>query len=113
MHQFGYFYILSNTHNTVLYCGATTDLYKRTLEHKNRLYTNSFTSRYNIDKLVYFEVFSLPGDAFAREKQIKGGSRKKKISLIESRNPEWKDLFELFQVQKGEELIRLKNFFSK
>ena len=112
MHQPGYFYILTNTHNTVLYCGATTDLYKRVLEHKNKLYTNSFTSRYNIDKLVYFEAFTLPGDAFEREKQMKAGSRKNKISLIETMNPEWKDLTDLLADNKGEELIRIKKHFK-
>src|SRR5436190_12512435 len=90
----GYFYIMTNTHHTVLYCGATDNLYRRIQEHKNGLYTNSFTSRYNINKLVYFEIFTLVGDAFTREKQIKGGSRIKKIQLIERINPEWKDLFE-------------------
>jgi putative endonuclease len=57
------------------------------------VYANSFTSRYNINKLVYFEIFSLVKGAFDRKKQIKAGSRKKKIQLIESINPEWKDLF--------------------
>ena len=74
MYQAGYFYIMTNAHNSVLYCGATSDLYKRVLEHKNKLYSNSFTSRYNIDKLVYFESYSIAGDAFEREKQIKSGS---------------------------------------
>ncbi|TMI65127.1 MAG: GIY-YIG nuclease family protein [Bacteroidetes bacterium] len=112
MHQLGYFYILTNTHNTVLYCGATDDLYKRVFEHKNGMYTKSFTSRYNISKLVYFEVFSLPNDAFAREKQMKAGSRKKKVDLIEKMNPEWKDLTELLAGHKGEELIRIKKHFK-
>lgn len=111
MHQVGYFYILTNTHNTVLYCGATTDLYKRIFEHKNGMYTNSFTSRYNIVKLVYFESFSLASDAFEREKQMKAGSRKKKLDLIEKLNPEWKDLTELLAGNKGEELIRIKKTF--
>jgi len=112
MHQLGYFYILTNTHNTVLYCGATTDLYKRIFEHKNGMYTNSFTSRYNISKLVYFEVFSLPSDAFEREKQVKAGSRKKKVDLIEKLNPEWKDLTESLADFKGEELIKIKKHFK-
>lgn len=106
----GYFYIMTNKHNTVLYCGATTDLYKRIMEHKNRVFKNSFTLKYNIDKLVYFESFSLPGDAFTREKQVKAGSGKKKIELIEINNPEWKDLFELLKGYEGEELIRLKRY---
>ena len=112
MHNPGYFYIMTNAHNTVLYCGATTDLYRRVDEHKNGIYTNSFTSRYNINKLVYFEAFTLVADSFTREKQIKGGSRKKKIELIESINPEWKDLSEKFSAGSGEELIRLKKFFK-
>jgi putative endonuclease len=111
MQKIGYFYILTNTHHTVLYCGATDDLYKRVQEHKNKIYTNSFTSRYNIDKLVYFETYSLVSDAFARESQIKGGSRKKKITLIESINPEWKDLFDTISYCSGEELLRIKKFF--
>ncbi len=112
MHQPGYFYIMTNSHNTVLYCGATNDLYKRMQEHKNGIYHNSFTDRYNINKLVYFETYSMVTDAFIREKQIKGGPRKKKIALIESINPEWKDLFEQLASNSGEELIRIKKFFK-
>jgi len=111
MHIAGYFYIMTNTHNTVLYCGATDDLYRRVQEHKNGVYRNSFTLRYNIHKLVYFEVFALVEDAFVREKQIKGGSRKKKIILIESINPEWNDLFKQLSSNSIEELISLKKFF--
>lgn len=108
MHEDGYFYIMTNAYNTVLYCGAITDLYKRVQEHKSGVFTNSFTSKYNIDKLVYFESFSIAGDAFRREKQVKAGSRKKKIGLIETINPQWKDLFEVLKYHEGEELIRLK-----
>lgn len=108
MQQGGYFYIIANTHNTVLYCGATTDLYKRILEHKNKVFKNSFTLKYNVSKLVYFESFSIASDAFTREKQIKAGSRKKKLQLIEKINPEWNDLFELLKNHQGEELIRMK-----
>ena len=93
MNEIGYFYILTNAHQTVLNCGATNDLYRRVQEHKNKSYSNSFTARYNIDKLVYFEIFSLLLHAFAREKQVKGGSRRT-VELIESINPEWKDLFD-------------------
>ena len=113
MHSPGYFYIMTNEHNNVLYCGATTDLYKRVYEHKIGLYKNSFTSRYNIVKLVYFESFSISADAFQREKQMKGGSRKKKIGLIEKMNPEWKDLTELLVGHAGEELIRIKTTLNK
>ena len=74
---------------------------------------NSFTSRYNINKLVYFEIFTLVADAFARESQVKGGSRRKKIQLIESINPEWNDLIQHLSSNSGEELIRLKKFFSQ
>ena len=88
MHEHVYFYIMTNAHNTVLYCGATIDLYKRIQEHKNGVFKNSFTIKYNIDKLVYFETFSIAGHAFEREKQIKAGLRKKKIDLITDSNPE-------------------------
>ena len=111
MHKLGFFYIMTNAHHTVLYCGATDDLFKRVLEHKNNVYRNSFSSRYNINKLVYFESYSLLADAFAKEKQIKAGSRKKKIELIKSTNPEWKDLFEQL-TPNSEELIRIKKFFK-
>jgi putative endonuclease len=112
MSEIGYFYILTNTHHTVLYCGATNDLYRRIQEHKNKIYSNSFSARYNIDKLVYFESLSSVSDAFDREKQVKGGSRKKKVALIESINPEWKDLFDTISSGAGEELIRIKKFFK-
>ena len=103
---------MTNAHNSVLYCGATTDLYKRIQEHKNGIFKNSFTLKYNIDKLVYFESFSIAGDAFEREKKIKAGSRKRKIELIERLNPEWRDLSELFKANQGEELIRIKKLFK-
>lgn len=79
MHQRGCFYIMTNVYNTVLYCGATIDLYKRVQEHKNSIFKNSFTLEYNINKLVYFESFTIAGDAFQRERQVKAGSRKKRL----------------------------------
>ena len=88
-----YVYIMTNKRNTVLYTGVTDNLYKRIYEHKNKL-AEGFTKRYNIDKLVYYEVFDSPYNAISREKQIKAGSRKKKIDLIKSINPEFKDLYE-------------------
>jgi putative endonuclease len=112
MSQIGYFYIITNTQHPVLYCGATDDLFRRVQEHKNNIYNNSFSSRYNISKLVYFEAYSMVADTFTREKQIKAGSRKKKIILIESINPGWKDLFDQLHSNSGEELIRLKKFFK-
>lgn len=94
MEKGGAIYILTNKNNTVLYIGVTSDLYSRVYEHKTKLYPKSFTARYNIDKLVYFEAFHDIEEAINREKQLKAGSRAKKIKLIKSINPEWKDLFE-------------------
>lgn len=86
-------YIMTNYHNTVLYTGITNNLKRRVLEDKNKI-NKCFTSRYNIKKLVYFEIYSRPLTAIAREKQIKAGSRRKKIILIQSINPEWHDLYD-------------------
>lgn len=86
-------YIMTNAHNTVLYTGVTNHLARRVYEHKNGL-GGIFTKKYNIVKLVYYEVTDDVNSALAREKQIKGGSRKKKESLIKSMNAEWKDLFD-------------------
>jgi len=88
----GYVYILTNKNNTVLYTGVTNDLKRRLEEHIQKINPNSFTSRYNLYKLVYYESFFLIGDAIAREKQIKAGSRSKKVALINSVNPTWNDL---------------------
>ncbi len=90
-----YIYIMANRINTVLYTGVTNDLQRRVYEHKNKL-TKGFTEKYNITKLVYYEVFSNPEEAIAAEKKIKGGSRKNKIDLIESINPDFNDLSEEF-----------------
>lgn len=86
-------YIMANTHNTVLYTGVTNNLERRVYEHKNGL-GSAFVRKYNVHKLVYYEIGSDVNVAIAREKQIKGGSRKKKVDLINSLNPEWKDLYE-------------------
>lgn len=86
-------YILSNTHNTVLYVGVTYSIVERISQHKQKLIPG-FTKKYNVDKLVYFEFYTDIRDAIAREKQLKAGSRKKKIDLIESVNPGWKDIFD-------------------
>jgi len=88
----GYTYILTNAHNKVLYTGVTSDLIKRVYEHKNKL-ADGFTKKYNVDKLVHYDVFEDIMSAIEREKQIKGWLRGKKIALIESKNPEWKDLW--------------------
>ena len=84
---------MTTSRNTVLYTGFTNDLKRRVYEHKVKL-INGFTSRYSITKLVYYEVFSDAYNAIAREKQIKGGSRQKKIDLVNRMNPDWKDLWE-------------------
>ena len=89
----GYIYIMTNKNNTVLYVGVTSDLYKRIYEHKTHKYKQSFSERYNLDKLVYFEMLTDIETAIKREKQIKGGSRKKKEDLINSINKNWKDLY--------------------
>jgi putative endonuclease len=88
-------YIMTNKSNTVLYTGVTNDLVRRVYEHKQKL-TKGFTSKYNVTKLVYYEASTDINSAIAREKQIKAGSRRKKIALIETMNPEWKDLLEEF-----------------
>lgn len=88
-----YIYIMTNTHNTVLYTGVTNNLARRVYEHRNGL-GGIFTRKYNIQKLVYYEVGEDVNAVIAREKQIKGGSRKKKLALINKMNPEWKDLYE-------------------
>ena len=90
-------YIISNQNNTVLYTGVTSALKVRINKHKSKKYPRSFAAKYNIDKLVYFEEFDSINTAIKREKQIKAGSRKKKEDLINSLNPEWKDLYETLE----------------
>ena len=84
---------MTNERHTVLYTGVTNDLKRRVYEHKEKR-INGYTKRYNVNQLVYYECVRGIDTSIAREKQIKGGSRKKKISLIESMNMEWRDLFE-------------------
>ena len=86
-----YVYILTTRNNTVLYTGVTNDLKRRVFEHKSGL-NEGFTKKYHVHKLIYFEIFDYVELAIAREKQIKGYSREKKIKLIESVNSEWKEL---------------------
>ena len=88
-----YVYIMTNAHHTVLYTGVTNHLARRVYEHKNGL-GSIFVKKYNVHKLVYYEIGNDARTAIAREKQIKGGSRKKKLDLINKMNPEWKDLYE-------------------
>ncbi|CAI8750041.1 GIY-YIG nuclease family protein [Chryseobacterium sp. IT-36CA2] len=88
----GFVYIMTNKNCTTLYTGVTSNLPKRVQQHKESYYSQSFTSRYNLYLLVYWESFQEIGDAIFREKQIKAGSRQKKLDLINSINPDWKDL---------------------
>lgn len=82
---------MTNQHNTTVYTGISSDLPKRIYEHKNKL-TKGFTNKYNINKLVYYEVLNDPLNAIEREKQIKNYSRKRKEDLINKENPKWRDL---------------------
>lgn len=86
-------YILSNQYNTVLYTGMTNDLKRRIYEHKNNL-VKGFTQKYCVHKLVYYEWTENVESAIEREKQIKAGSRSKKLALIETYNPNWLDLWD-------------------
>ncbi|GAB4538309.1 MAG: GIY-YIG nuclease family protein [Thermodesulfovibrionia bacterium] len=93
MEKVFYVYILASKRNGTLYIGVTSDLLKRIWEHKNKL-VDGFTKRYNIDKLVYYEQFESVEAAIKREKRLKKYNRRWKLDLIESKNPEWKDLYE-------------------
>lgn len=86
-----YVYFMTNKSNAVLYTGMTNDLERRVKEHKSKL-NKGFTQKYNCNKLVYFEKYYAPMNAINREKQIKGGSRKKKNDLVHNMNPKWEDL---------------------
>lgn len=85
-------YIITNFTNTVLYTGVTGNLLGRIYHHKNKT-ASSFSSKYNLSKLVYYEIYEDVNEAIKREKQIKAGSRKKKLDLINSFNPKWEDLY--------------------
>lgn len=87
-----YTYILTNRRHTVLYIGCTSELAIRTWKHKTGYY-DGFTKRYNVNKLIYFEEHSSAYEAITREKQLKGWTRKKKETLINELNPDWKDLY--------------------
>ena len=92
--KYFYVYIMTNrSRSHVLYTGVTGGLVRRVFQHKNKL-VEGFTSRYNLTRLVYYEQFVYPDAAIAREKEIKGWRRSKKIRLIESMNPHWRDLSE-------------------
>ena len=88
-------YISTNhPRHTVLYTGITNNIFNREDQHKKKINKKSFTARYNANKVIFYETFAYINDALAREKQIKAGSRQRKIDLINSVNPEWKDLVE-------------------
>ena len=87
-----YVYIMTNKLNTVLYIGVTNDIVRRVYEHKNK-FVDGFTTRYNVNKLVYFEIFSDPENAINREKQLKKYKRDKKIKIIIDSNPNYEDLY--------------------
>ncbi len=88
-----YVYILANNDNKVIYTGITNNLRRRVYEHKNSLDKHSFTSRYHVNKLVYYEFTGDVRAAIEREKQIKGWNRQRKNKLIEAQNPLWKELY--------------------
>jgi putative endonuclease len=93
MKKGGYIYIMTNANNTTLYVGCTSDLNVRIHQHKTKVFPKSFTAKYNCIKLVYYETFHTIEEAIAREKQINGGSRKRKEVLVNTLNPGWEDLY--------------------
>ena len=88
-----YVYFMANRTNVALYIGVTNDLKRRVFEHKNKL-VKGFTAKYDIDKLVYYEIYDDPENAILREKRLKGSSRARKNKLVESLNPKWLDLYD-------------------
>jgi len=89
-----YVYLLANKNKTVIYVGVTSNLVKRVYQHKTKRYKNSFSARYNCNRLMYYEVFTDIRVAIQREKQLKAGNRKRKEQLINQQNPDWNDLAE-------------------
>ena len=98
-------YILTNYTNAVLYTGVTSDLVGRVHQHREKL-VEGFSKRYNLWKLVYYEVGDDVLAAIAREKQIKAGPRRKKVELVERENPLWRDLYLDLLEPQGEESLR-------
>lgn len=97
MQKSGFVYIMSSTNKNCIYTGVTSDLKGRVWQHKNKIYPNSFTARYNCVILVYYQHYDSIMLAIAEEKRIKGGSRKQKIELITNMNKEWGDLWSIVQ----------------
>ena len=105
-----YIYIITNIQNTVLYIGITSDLIKRIYQHKNKL-IKGFSSKYNLVKLVYYEVIDTPQEAIKRERQLKNLVRRKKNKLIDEFNSEWKDLYEqICKWVSGKRKLRFYHF---
>jgi putative endonuclease len=90
----GCVYITTNKQHSVLYTGVTSEMLERAWKHKNKHYPDSFSAKYNCDKLVYYCFYSTIAEAIAAEKSIKAGNRQKKINLINAMNPDWDDLYE-------------------
>ena len=107
MSRMGFVYIMTNKNRTVLYIGVTNNLCRRISEHKNHLIKNSFTDRFNLEYCIYFEDFSYFGLAIRREKELKKWNRQKKETLINKKNPEWKELV----TEKG--FLNTKGSFSQ
>ncbi len=93
MSKGGFVYIVTNLNHSTLYTGVTSDLISRIIQHREKHFPNSFTAKYKCCKLVYYKDFGHIESAIEEEKRIKGGSRAKKIELIESMNPDWEDLY--------------------
>lgn len=108
MQRGGTVYILTNKNHTVLYVGETSDLYSRMTQHIDKSFERSFTSKYNVDKLVYYTSYTTIEEAIAEEKRIKGRNRQKKIILIGSMNPLW----EKSLGERSESVATLMPFFD-
>ncbi len=94
MQKGGYVYIVTNKHRNVVYTGVTSDILRRIYQHKTHFYKRSFSARYNVEYLVYYERHGRIEDAIEREKEIKKWRREKKDALINAMNPEWRDLWD-------------------
>jgi putative endonuclease len=103
-------YILANKKNGTLYTGVTDNLLRRMIEHKEKLNVG-FTSKYGIDKLVYYETYKYADEAIRREKNIKKWKRDWKIELIEMNNKEWKDLF--FDIAEEDEILEMRKYIRE
>jgi putative endonuclease len=97
MRKSGSVYIMASVSKRILYVGVTSDLQSRAWKHKNKIYPDSFTAKYNCILLVYYRHFDDIVDAIAEEKRIKGGSRQDKERLINTMNAEWKDLYDCIE----------------